>query len=150
MRFSPVNQHIFPWNYKWMGVGGFSKVVATFNYVEGSVTIFMATAGDVWIIPSFRIWGYVLHVEHISCLITNCGQHQWAIPSLFFIALWVLLEEKYYQKITIPVFRFVVQNFTIPDYFPCILFCRYILSLLSSLLLVGLLLQYVPLFQSGN
>ena len=27
------------------------------------------------------------HVEHISCVITNCGQLQWAIPSLFSIAL---------------------------------------------------------------
>ena len=25
----------------------------------------------------FRIWGYMLYVEHISCFITNCGQHQW-------------------------------------------------------------------------
>ena len=41
------------------GVRGFSKVVATFNHVCG---------------PSiFRIWGYVLHFEHISCVITNCG-----------------------------------------------------------------------------
>ena len=32
---------------------------------------------------SFWIWDYVLHVEHISCVIMNCGQHQWTIPSLF-------------------------------------------------------------------
>ena len=24
----------------------------------------------------------VLHIEHVSCVITNCGQHQGAIPSL--------------------------------------------------------------------
>ena len=36
-------------------------------------------------IPSFQTGGHVLHVEHISCVITNCGQHQWTIPSLFFI-----------------------------------------------------------------
>ena len=64
------------------GWGGFSKVVATFNHVGGSFNLFMATTGDIWIIPSFRIWYYVLHFEHVSCVITNCGQHQWVIPSL--------------------------------------------------------------------
>ena len=39
--------------------------------------------GDVWIVPSIRIWGYVLQVEHIPSVITNCGQRQWAIPSRF-------------------------------------------------------------------
>ena len=66
-------------------VGGFfflSKVVATLNDVGRSFNLFMATTGDVWIIPSFRIWDYVLHVEHISCVIMNCGQHERAIPSL--------------------------------------------------------------------
>ena len=54
---------------------------------------------------------------------------------------------KHYQKITIPIFRLVVQNFAIPGYFPYILstaiFSPYFLQ-------VGLLLQYVALFQSGN
>ena len=40
----------------------FSKVMAIFNHVDGSFNLFLATTGDVWIIPSFRIWGYVLHV----------------------------------------------------------------------------------------
>ena len=40
-----------------------------FNFLWSQAT------GDVWIIPSFQIWGYVLHVVHISCVITNCGQH---------------------------------------------------------------------------
>ena len=39
---------------------------------------------------------------------------------------------KHYQKITIPIFRLVLQNFAIPDYFPSILFCHYLFSLLSS------------------
>ena len=51
------------------------------------VNIFMATTGDDWIIPSFRIWDYMLHVEHVSCVITNCGQHQWVIRSPLSIAL---------------------------------------------------------------
>ena len=74
----------------WRGAQGWrsiSWVVATFNHVGGSFNLLMAASGDGWIIPSFRIWGYVLHVEHISCVITNCGQHQWAIPSLFSKAL---------------------------------------------------------------
>ena len=58
------------------GGGGFSKVVANFNHVDESFNIFMATTGDVWIIPSFWISGYVPHAEHISCVVTNCGQHQ--------------------------------------------------------------------------
>ena len=52
----------------------FPKVVATFNHVGGSFNHFMATSRDVWI-PKFRIWDYMLHVEHISCVIINCGQH---------------------------------------------------------------------------
>ena len=60
----------------------------------------MATTGGVWIIPSFRIWGYVLYViEHISCVIKNCGQHQWAIPSLFSTALEALQEENITRKL---------------------------------------------------
>ena len=39
---------------------------------------------------------------------------------------------KHYQKITIPIFRLVLQNFAIPGYFPYILFYRYPFSLLSS------------------
>ena len=40
---------------------------------------FYTTTGNVWIIPSF--WGYVLHVEHVSYVTENCGQHQWVILS---------------------------------------------------------------------
>ena len=39
---------------------------------------------------------------------------------------------KHCQKITIPIFRLVLQNFAIPGYFPYILFYRYPFSLLSS------------------
>ena len=39
---------------------------------------------------------------------------------------------KHYQKITIPLFRLVLQNFAIPGYFPYILFYSYLFSLLSS------------------
>ena len=43
-----------------------------------------------------------------------------------------LAEGKHYQKITIPIFRLVLQNFAIPSYFPSILFYCYLFSLLSS------------------
>ena len=56
-------------------------------YVGGSLIRLMATIGDVWIVPSFRIWDYVLHVVDISCVITNCGQHQWVIPTHLSIPL---------------------------------------------------------------
>ena len=39
---------------------------------------------------------------------------------------------KYYQKITIPIFRLVLQHFALPGCFPYILFYRYIFSLLPS------------------
>ena len=39
---------------------------------------------------------------------------------------------KLYQKITIPIFRLVLQNFAIPGCFPYILFYCYLFSLLSS------------------
>ena len=38
------------------GLGGFSKMVITFNHVGGSLNISMDTTGDVLMIPSFRIW----------------------------------------------------------------------------------------------
>ena len=39
---------------------------------------------------------------------------------------------KYYQKITIPIFRLIPQNFAFPGCFSYIVFYRYIFSLLSS------------------
>ena len=86
---------------------------------------------DVWIIPSCRIWDYALHVEHVSCVITNCGQHQCHPLSSLNYSL-DFAGGKYYQKITIPIFRLVLQNFAIPDCFPCILFYHYRFSFLSS------------------
>ena len=56
---------------------------------------FIATTGDVWIIPSFRIWSYVLHVEHISCVITNCGQHPFSSLNNYLC----LTGGKYCQKL---------------------------------------------------
>ena len=128
----------------WVGVGRFSKVVATFNHVGGSFNLFMATTGDVWIIPSFRIWDYVLHVEQVSCVITNCGQHQWVIPFLS-IALLALLEENAGRKLLslslVLFFKILLFQIAFLIFFSITVFS-------PNFLLVGLLLQSVDLFQS--
>ena len=120
-------------------------MIATFNHVGGSFNLFMATTGDDWIIPSFRIWDYMLHVEHISCVIMNCGQHQWVIPSPLPIALKVLLEENTTRTIL---------SLSLDLFFKILLFqvaflIFYSIAIFSSYFLqVGLLLQSVALFQS--
>ena len=74
----------------------------------------------------FGITCCMLHTFHI---ITNCcQQHPVSSPSSSF----GLTGGKHYQKITIPIFRLVLQNFAIPGYFPYILFYSYLFSLLSS------------------
>ena len=89
---------ISPRNFVGGGLGSFSKVVVTFDHV-GRPFIFSSTnTGDVWIIPSFQIWGYVLHVEYVSCVITNCGQHHWVIPSPL-NSFIVLIGGKHYRKL---------------------------------------------------
>ena len=139
-------QSPFPFSLLWVGFGGFSKVVATFNHVGRSFDLFMATTGDVWIIPSFRIWGYV-HVEHISCVITNCDQHQWVIPSPLSIALELLLEENIARKL---LCLFLTLFFKILLFQVAFLIVFSIVILSPNFIRVGLLSQYVALFQSGN
>ena len=72
---------------EWVGWGPCSKVVTTFSHLGRSLHLFMATQQGCLNNQSFRIWDHVLHVEHISCVITNCGQHQWVIPSPLSTAL---------------------------------------------------------------
>ena len=57
-------------------------------------------------------------------------------PFSFLSSSWGLTGEKHYQKFTIAIFRFVLQNFTIPGYFPYFLFDSCLFSLLSSGLFV--------------
>ena len=127
---------------RWVGVWGFSKVVPSSAMWVGS---FMGIPKDVWIIPYFRIWGYVLHVEHISCVITNCGQHQWVLPSSLSKALRALLGENNTRK---------WLSLSLDLCFKILLFQVAFLTFLSVtifspyFLLVGLSLQYVTLFQS--
>ena len=133
----------FAW-HPWVGIGGFAKVVANFNHVCGSFTLFMAPTGDVWIIPSFQIWDYVLNIEHFSCVITNCGQHQWVIPSLS-IAFLALLEEINTRKL-LSLSLDLFLKLLLFQVASLIFFSIAILS--PYFLLVGLLLQSVALFQS--
>ena len=78
-----------------------------------------------------------------------CHQELWLTPAghpfSFLNSFWGFTGGNYYQEITIAIFRFVLQNFTIPGYFPFILFYRYPFSLRLQ---VGLIFQYVALFQS--
>ena len=53
-------------------------------------------------------------------------------PFYFLNSSWGLTRGKHYQKITIGIFRFVLQNFTIPGYFPYILFYSCLFSFFSS------------------
>ena len=148
-RISP-HRHRAVVEVHWRGAQGWrsvSWVVATFNHVGGSFNLSMAATGDVWIISSFRIWCYVLHVEHISCVIRNCGQLQWAIPSLFSIALYALLEKNITRKLLSLFldlfFKILLFQVTFLIFFSTAIFSPYFLQ-------VGLLLKYVTLFQSGS
>ena len=54
---------------------------------------------------------------------------------------------KYYRKVTIPIFRLILQNFGFPGCLSCIFF----IAIFSPyLLLVGLLLQYVTVSVQGT
>ena len=122
-RISPQRHRVVV-EVNWHGDQGWrsiSWVVATFNHVGGSFNLSMAATGDVWIIPSFRIWGYMLHVEHITAHFM-CHHELWPTsvshPFSFLNSSLGLAGEKHYQKITLPIFRLLVQNFAIPCYFP--------------------------------
>ena len=102
---------------EWVGVLS-SKVVVTINHVDRSFNLFNNITRNVGVIPSFRTLDYMLYVGHISCGITNCGQHQWVNTSPLSIALYALLEENITTKMTTPSCRHVLQHFAIPDFFP--------------------------------
>ena len=81
------------------GWGDFLKLEATFNHVGGSFYLFMATTGDVWIIPSFRIWDYVLHVElHVSWrIVANISESSVPLSQKLLRLCWrKTLPENYY------------------------------------------------------
>ena len=51
----------------WVGIGGFSKVVATFSHVGGSLNLVLATTRDIWVITSFRIWVMYCMLSTFMC-----------------------------------------------------------------------------------
>ena len=64
--------------------------------------------------------------------------HELSPTSFSFLnSSWSFTGGNHYRKITIAIIRFVLQNFTIPDYLPYILFFCYLFSLCLQ---VGLLL----------
>ena len=104
-----------------------------------SPSIFSSTATwDVWIIPSFLIWDYVLDVGHYEWWPTSLSHSLSSLKSSLGPA-----ERKLYLKITIPIFE-VLQNFALPSCFPYTLFYRDIFSLFSSWVVITAL----DLFQS--
>ena len=109
-------------------LGGFSKVLATVNHVGGPFNLFMATTGDVWIIPSFQIGGYVLHVQHISCVITNCGS---------FLNCSLGFAGGKHQKITITILRLVLKKIMVASSFTicylCYLLVRFVTAVDGSM-----------------
>ena len=76
-----------------------------------------------------------------------CGQHQWAFHSFFTIALEDLLEENISRKL-LSLCLDLFANFLIFQGTFLIFFCVAVCS--PYFLLVGLLLQYVALHQSGE
>ena len=81
------------------GGGGGVETVVTFNLWAGPSIFSSATTEDVWIIPYLPIWGNMLNVEHVSCVITDCCQHQWVITPYLFMSCWSkTLSENHYLK----------------------------------------------------
>ena len=60
-------------------------------------------------------------------------------------SFWGLVGGKYYQKITLSIFRLVLQNFALPGCFPDIIFQCYLFSLLSSgWVVIGVCNYFIP------
>ena len=114
----------------------------------------MDTPGDVWIIPFFPIWGYVLHFEHVSCVMNwwpkSVSHHLFSSPN------WSLglAGGKYYQKINIPILRLVLQNFTLQVaflvFFSIVNFSLYFLAATVRLsVCLSHLFHHVPIIVSS-
>ena len=73
----PLSETMLKWCNRGLGVA------VSFGHLGGSFT----TTGDVWIIPSFRIWGYVLHVEFFYFNV----DFKLCFYLLYFLCVFVLL-----------------------------------------------------------
>ena len=81
------------------------------------------------------IWDYVLDVKHISFGITNFGQYQGVIPSLFLNSPIGFAARKYPERIYYPNLWIVFQHAVFPDCCICLYFVLsswFILILVSS------------------
>ena len=110
-------------------IGGFSKVVATFSRVGVSLKSFYSHHLGCLNNPIMSNLGlcavcWAHFMCHYKLWPTSVGH-----PFSFLNSSWGLTGGKHYQK---EVFRFVLQNFTIPAYFPYILFYSCLFSLLFS------------------
>ena len=115
-----------------MGVGGGWGLRWWSTMWVGPLISSSTSTGDVWIFPSSQIWGYMLYVEYISCVVTH---ESWPTSvSHSFSSLnssLGLAGGKHYYKTIIHMFR-LLQNLAIPSCFPCILFYNCLFSLHSS------------------
>ena len=111
---------------------GSCKAVVTFNYLGKSFNLFKYHHQGCLNSPTFSNLGSCAACRTHSM----CHHELWPTsPSHPFSSLnssLGLAGGKHYEKIIIPIFRLVLQNFVLPHCFLCILFCHYLLSLLSS------------------
>ena len=95
----------------WVGVGGFSKVVATFNHVGGSL-IFLWPPPECLNNPIFSNLGlcavcwahFMCHHELWPTLLGH--------PFSFLNSSWGLTGRKHYQKITTTIFKILLFQVT--------------------------------------
>ena len=105
-----------------------------------------------WPPSAMRAGSLSFYGQHRGCLNNNifsnlglrnaywahflCHHEYWPTsasnPFSFFNTSLGLSGGKHCQKITVPILRFVLQNFAIPGYLPHIHFYRYIVSFLAS------------------
>ena len=131
-------------------VGGdweFSKVVATFSRVGGSLKSFYGHHRGCLNNPIISNLGlcavcWAHFMCHYELWPTSVG-HPFSFLNT--CSSWGLTGGKHYQK---EVFRFVLQNFTIPAYFPYILFYSCLFSLLFFWLACYCSMWFY--FSSGN
>ena len=110
-----------------VGLGSFSKPVVTCNHVGGSFNFFKYQHWGCLNNTIFQILDYVLHAEHISCVIMNCCQQQWFITFLFLMALGGLAVEKSLSFVRKMLFQVAfLMFFSIAIYF-----CYFLLVSLS-------------------
>ena len=114
----------------WRGVQGWRSISWLAATSFGSFNLLMAATGDVWIIPSSNLGLWAAYWAHFMCyheLWPTSVSH----PFSFLNSSLGLAGGKYHQKIIIPIFRHVLQNFAILGYFPYILFYHYLSYVLS-------------------